>query len=126
MDQSDNDIEHGAPSASHPGNQPDVYVNCPYFPEHELRRSRMPYHIIKCQSNPRAPKLLACPYNYLHRVKPEDQQEHLATCEDRMNKRFSEKGSSYRKTTKHIHMKENDRLTTEDIVPPETGEVEWW
>lgn len=119
------------PSASHPGNQPDVYVKCPYFPEHELRRSRMPYHIMKCQNNPRAPKLLACPYNYLHRVRPEDQEEHLSLCEDKVVKKYSKRGTpSYSKTSKHWSkglMSYDDKFTNhDDKVPPETNETEWW
>lgn len=59
------------------------YVTCPYFPEHTLPRSRLAYHLVKCQKNPNAPKLLACPFNYLHRVRPEDKRRHLEVCEDR-------------------------------------------
>lgn len=61
----------------------DQYVNCPYFPQHSLPRSRLPYHLIKCQKNPNAPVLLVCPFNYLHRVKAEDKHRHLDECEDR-------------------------------------------
>lgn len=72
------------PSWSRPANQPDVYIRCPYFPEHELRRSRLPYHLMKCQNHPNAPELLVCPYNFLHRVKPEHCREHELVCEDRV------------------------------------------
>lgn len=102
--------------------QPDVYVTCPYFPEHELRRSRMPYHLMKCQNNPNAPKLLACPFNYLHRVRPEDQQEHLLTCEDRVNKRF-DKPSSKSAKPQYRAVRMSDNMSQ---VPPETGEKDWW
>lgn len=89
----------------HPGNQPDVYVRCPYFPEHELRRSRLPYHILKCQKNPAAPKLLACPYNYLHRVRPEDKYEHLLICQDRVPVRYADRvPPSFGNTTKEAHV----------------------
>lgn len=131
MESQAQDGANSVPSASHPGNQPDVYVKCPYFPEHELRRSRMPYHIMKCQNNPRAPKLLACPYNYLHRVRPEDQSQHLEICEDKVIKRYSERGTpSYSKTLKSRYkdrMKyQRDPDTPTDDVPVETNESDWW
>uniref|UniRef100_A0A6G1S6Y8 Protein D7 n=1 Tax=Aceria tosichella TaxID=561515 RepID=A0A6G1S6Y8_9ACAR len=104
--------------------QPDVYVTCPYFPEHVLRRSRMPYHLMKCQNNPAAPKLLACPFNYLHRVRPEDQQEHLLNCEDKVVKRYKDKSPSFSKTARPQNARAQlDKMTA---VPPETGEKEWW
>lgn len=74
-----------------PAVQPDKYTRCPYFPEHELRVSRLPYHLIKCQNNPDAPRLLACPYNYLHRVKPEEQREHMLTCEDKVMVKYADR-----------------------------------
>lgn len=91
------------PLSSHPGNQPDEYVSCPYFPEHSLRRSRLPYHLIKCQKNPKAPNLLACPYNYLHRVAPDKTQEHLLLCEDKVESKFIDKKiPSYADTRRRV------------------------
>lgn len=98
----DNDLQH-------PGNQADEYVKCPYFPEHELRRSRLPYHLQKCQNNPRAPNLVACPYNFMHRVRIEDREDHLIFCEDRINFKFTDrKPVSYANTLKD-HFKINDQ-----------------
>lgn len=85
------DIDSEYPLSSHPGNQPDEYVNCPYFPEHTLRKSRLPYHLIKCQKNPNAPKLLACPYNFLHRVAPDKTREHLLLCEDKVERKYDDR-----------------------------------
>lgn len=90
---------------SRPSNQPDEYVKCPYFPEHELRRSRLPYHIIKCQKNPNAPKLLACPFNYLHRVKPEDREDHMILCEDKTRLQYSKKDAPSYANTLSQHYK---------------------
>lgn len=85
MDDNRSESSNGErPKWSHPGNQPDVYVRCPYFPEHELRRSRLAYHLPKCQKNPNAPPLLVCPFNFYHRVRAEDRKKHLETCEDRV------------------------------------------
>lgn len=81
----------GEPVGTHPANQPDEYVRCPYFPEHELRRNRLPYHIMKCQRNPMAPKLLICPYNFLHRIRHEDHREHLLLCEDKLKVKYVDK-----------------------------------
>lgn len=118
------------PKGYHQGNQPDVYVTCPYFPEHVLRRSRMPYHLMKCQNNPNAPNLLACPFNYMHRVRPEDRQQHIILCEDRVNKKYSDKATpSYSKTVKHTCIPNSDTSSNKSInnkVPPETGESDWW
>lgn len=115
------------PQNTHPANQPDVYVRCPYFPEHELRRSRLPYHLLKCQRNPAAPKLVACPFNYLHRVKPEDRHEHLLLCEDRVFFKYSDKDlPSYANTRQQFF-----GLTPRDPVPDqpqrqvEDGEECW-
>jgi hypothetical protein len=82
----------------------------------------MPYHLMKCQNNPNAPKLLACPFNYLHRVRPEDQQEHLLNCEDRTNKRYKEKVSTYKRSN-YVSDVMNGQNSK---VPPETGEKDWW
>lgn len=80
-----------------------TYVSCPYFPEHEMPRSRLGYHLIKCQKRPDAPKLVVCPFNYLHRIKPEDQIQHVSQCEDK--KYFQDiisESPSYGKTLKEL------------------------
>lgn len=105
-----------------PAVQPDKYTKCPYFPEHELRVSRLPYHLLKCQNAPNAPKLLACPYNYLHRVKPEDQREHILVCEDRAMVKYNERNPpSYANTRRQILMrgghKSRMRLATQPDAP---------
>lgn len=109
----------------HAGNQPDIYVKCPYFPEHELRKSRLAYHLIKCQKNPNAPKLLACPYNFLHRVKPEDKYDHSIICEDRLVVRHADRVSpSYENTRKQVAKNESPLAFKPNRLPqlPEQGE----
>lgn len=96
-----------------PAVQPNKYTRCPYFPEHELRVSRLPYHLIKCQNAPNAPKLLACPYNYLHRVRPEDQREHIMVCEDRVMVKYADKNPpSFASTRRQILMRGGPRPRT--------------
>lgn len=98
------------PLNTHPANQPDEYVRCPYFPEHELRRSRLPYHIIKCQKNPKAPKLVACPFNYLHRVTVEKRHEHELLCEDKINVKYCDrKPPSYATTLRDVFHVRDDK-----------------
>lgn len=105
MENSNNksDTDSKYPLSSHPGNQPDEYVSCPYFSEHTLRKSRLPYHLIKCQKNPNAPKLLACPYNFLHRVAPDKTHEHLLLCEDKVSAKYIDRRiPSYAETRKKV------------------------
>lgn len=124
-----------------PANQPDEYVKCPYFPEHELRKSRLPYHLTKCQKNPLAPKLLACPYNYMHRVHPSQKTEHLMFCEDKMKLKYSEKEeikSSYRSTNKmlrkfnmtktgfDLHSQKTDPPNNQSALEDGAEEEEMW
>lgn len=124
------------PENKHPANQPDEYVRCPYFPEHELRRSRLPYHLMKCQKNPRAPNLVVCPFNYMHRVQMEDRQDHILLCEDRIAVKYADRiPPSYAKTREELLAFQ--RKTLEDSLrrrpnqfpdrphEPHFGE-QWW
>lgn len=117
-------------SGNHPGNQPDEYVRCPYFPEHELRRSRLPYHLMKCQRNPAAPELVACPFNYLHRVKPEDRRDHAIICEDRIYSKYIEKDPpSFATTRKQVFGNRGSQpsVKQEQIESDKTEDgEEWW
>lgn len=118
-----NQIEGRDPKLN-PAIQPDVYVTCPYFPEHKLRRSRLVYHLLKCQKNPSAPKLVACPYNYSHRVSLEERLNHLITCEDRPTKFSDREMPSYGKTVKLFGKKKD--LPKEWNNPLPESEREWW
>lgn len=108
-----------------PAIQPDVYVSCPYFPEHKLRKSRLIYHLIKCQTNPMAPKLVACPYNFSHRVSMEDRRYHLMTCEDRPHKFTDREMPSYGKTVKAFKIVAKDIAKEWDTDLPD-NESDWW
>lgn len=105
--------------------EPDVYVTCPYFPEHKLRRSRLPYHLMKCSKNPKGPVLFACPFNFLHRVPNEDRLNHVFTCEDRPMKYNDRESPSYGKTIKSFGPK-NVVSAKEWNNPLPEEEEEWW
>lgn len=85
------------------------YVKCPYFPEHEMPRKRLSYHLIKCQKRPDAPRLFICPYNYLHRVRPENRIQHINECEDKKNfQQIISDSPSYEKTVKKMGCEQKD------------------
>ena len=109
---------------THPGNQPDVYVRCPYFPEHELRRSRLPYHLPKCQNHPNAPKLVICPYNFTHRVRPEDRKEHLLNCEDKVTTRLVDKDPpSFKSTESQLNDRKTPLYRTAQIIDQHSAPI---
>jgi len=58
-------------------------VTCPYNKFHQIRNSRIRYHIIKCQKNNPHINLLVCPYNATHRFREEEEKNHLVDCADR-------------------------------------------
>nr|XP_033792113.1 gametocyte-specific factor 1-like [Geotrypetes seraphini] len=65
--------------------EPESLVQCPYDKNHQIRPSRLPYHLVKCkESNPQKAKMLAtCPYNARHRVPKQELKLHISTCTDR-------------------------------------------
>ncbi|XP_027636384.1 gametocyte-specific factor 1 [Falco peregrinus] len=64
--------------------EPQALVQCPYDRSHQVRVSRLPYHLVKCQrNNPQvARKLATCPFNASHRVPHGKLQRHIASCPD--------------------------------------------
>uniref|UniRef100_A0A8C4UYN1 CHHC U11-48K-type domain-containing protein n=1 Tax=Falco tinnunculus TaxID=100819 RepID=A0A8C4UYN1_FALTI len=64
--------------------RPAALVQCPYDRSHQVRVSRLPYHLVKCQrNNPQvARKLATCPFNASHRVPQGKLQSHIAACPD--------------------------------------------
>ncbi|XP_074785569.1 gametocyte-specific factor 1 isoform X2 [Athene noctua] len=64
---------------------PQALVQCPYDKSHQVRASRLPYHIVKCQRNhPQVARTLAtCPFNARHRVPQAKLQSHIASCPDK-------------------------------------------
>ncbi|NXW80537.1 GTSF1 factor, partial [Hirundo rustica] len=66
--------------------EPDALVQCPYDRSHQVRVSRLPYHLVRCQqNNPQVSRGLAtCPFNARHRVPRAQLRGHAATCPDRL------------------------------------------
>ncbi|XP_074663692.1 LOW QUALITY PROTEIN: gametocyte-specific factor 1 [Strix aluco] len=64
---------------------PEALVQCPYDKSHQVRASRLPYHIVKCQRNhPQVARMLAtCPFNARHRVPQANLRSHIASCPDK-------------------------------------------
>ncbi|NXS35409.1 GTSF1 factor, partial [Pomatostomus ruficeps] len=66
--------------------EPDALVQCPYDRSHQVRVSRLPYHLVRCQqNNPQVSRTLAtCPYNARHRVPRGHLRSHVTSCPDRL------------------------------------------
>ncbi|XP_075581008.1 LOW QUALITY PROTEIN: gametocyte-specific factor 1 [Pelecanus crispus] len=65
--------------------EPEALVQCPYDKSHQVRVSRLPYHLVKCQqNNPQVARTLAtCPFNARHRVPQGKLRSHVASCPDK-------------------------------------------
>ncbi|KAM6994068.1 gametocyte-specific factor 1 [Passerculus sandwichensis] len=65
---------------------PDAVVQCPYDRNHQVRESRLPYHLVRCQqNNPQVSRTLAtCPFNARHRVPRALLRAHVASCPDKL------------------------------------------
>uniref|UniRef100_A0A8C2YGZ1 Gametocyte specific factor 1 n=1 Tax=Coturnix japonica TaxID=93934 RepID=A0A8C2YGZ1_COTJA len=63
---------------------PEALVQCPYDKAHQIRVSRLPYHLVKCQrNNPQVARTLeVCPFNARHRLPRAELQRHIACCPD--------------------------------------------
>ncbi|PSN32050.1 hypothetical protein C0J52_16706 [Blattella germanica] len=61
----------------------DPLIRCPYNQSHQILKSRMQAHIVKCKKNyPTADKMV-CPFNAVHHVDKIHYQYHVSTCPDR-------------------------------------------
>ncbi|NXC08232.1 GTSF1 factor, partial [Orthonyx spaldingii] len=62
--------------------EPDALVQCPYDRSHQVRVSRLPYHLVRCQqNNPQVSRALAtCPFNARHRVPRGHLHSHVTSC----------------------------------------------
>ncbi|TRZ11598.1 hypothetical protein HGM15179_015505 [Zosterops borbonicus] len=65
--------------------EPEALVQCPYDRSHQVRVSRLPYHLVRCQqNNPQVSRTLAtCPFNARHRVPRAHLRGHVTACPDR-------------------------------------------
>ncbi|GCB84391.1 hypothetical protein scyTo_0025169 [Scyliorhinus torazame] len=59
-------------------------LTCPYNESHQIRRSRFPYHLVKCRKNhPKvANDIRVCPFNARHQIRKAEYKHHLLHCED--------------------------------------------
>ncbi|XP_038020244.1 gametocyte-specific factor 1 isoform X2 [Motacilla alba alba] len=66
--------------------EPDALVQCPYDRSHQVRVSRLPYHLVRCQqNNPQVSRTLAtCPFNARHRVPRALLRAHVTSCPDKL------------------------------------------
>ncbi|XP_032939195.1 gametocyte-specific factor 1 [Catharus ustulatus] len=66
--------------------EPDALVQCPYDRSHQVRVSRLPYHLVRCQqNNPQVSRSLAtCPFNARHRVPRGHLRSHVSSCPDKL------------------------------------------
>lgn len=59
---------------------PDELVSCPYNTGHVVSRKRFHLHLLKCEKDPKSPKLARCQFDISHRIAPELLQAHLLEC----------------------------------------------
>ncbi|PSN33047.1 hypothetical protein C0J52_17755 [Blattella germanica] len=61
----------------------DPLIRCPYNQSHQILKSRMQVHIVKCRRNyPTADKVV-CLFNAIHHLDKINYQYHVSTCPDR-------------------------------------------
>ncbi len=58
-------------------------ISCPYNPCHQIKPSRIQYHLIKCARQHPHLDMAVCPYNATHHVPRAREQEHIIECPDR-------------------------------------------
>ncbi|XP_015113049.1 uncharacterized protein LOC107038467 [Diachasma alloeum] len=60
----------------------DPRVLCPLDPAHEILKSRLQFHIVRCMKNHNLRDKWLCPYNAVHIVDKVNFQDHVADCPD--------------------------------------------
>lgn len=58
-------------------------VQCPYDKGHQILHHRVMRHLTKCGRQHPHIKLEICPYDTMHRLRPEDMEDHKKTCSGR-------------------------------------------
>ncbi|KAK7863298.1 hypothetical protein R5R35_005341 [Gryllus longicercus] len=61
----------------------DEIVPCPYNPSHQINKSRLQYHIVKCEKQHAQRELVTCPYNATHRLPKPELAVHIFECPDK-------------------------------------------
>ncbi|CAD6224718.1 GSCOCG00005518001-RA-CDS [Cotesia congregata] len=59
----------------------DPKVTCPIDKSHEIFRSRLPQHLIKCLKANKLVNKMICPYNTTHLININEKEKHLMECE---------------------------------------------
>lgn len=62
---------------------PSELITCPYDPIHQVRASRMPYHLVKCRKNHPGSDHQTCPFNARHIILKNVYRHHIANCPDK-------------------------------------------
>ena len=55
-------------------------LTCPYNPSHQILKSKMTVHLVRCRRSNLDKKVEICPFNSSHHVKKEDYDSHLRIC----------------------------------------------
>ena len=55
-------------------------LTCPYNPSHQILKSKMTVHLVRCRRSNLDKKVDICPFNSSHHVKREDYDDHLRMC----------------------------------------------
>eukprot|EP00093_Oithona_nana_P013893 13893.XXX_344533_343793_1 [CDS] Oithona nana genome sequencing. len=58
-------------------------ITCPYNKFHQIRPTRIQYHLIKCKKRYPNADMIICPFNASHHVPREEERTHLLECRDK-------------------------------------------
>lgn len=61
----------------------DELITCPYNKFHQIRPSRIQYHLLKCKKNHPGADMVVCPFNASHHIQRQNEREHLLECRDK-------------------------------------------
>ncbi|XP_053499859.1 gametocyte-specific factor 1 isoform X2 [Ictalurus furcatus] len=86
---------------------PNVMMQCPYDPNHQIRACRFPFHVLKCTKNhPKlAKELKTCPFNAKHMVPRHELARHIERCEDKPSLTTEDDGNTKMDPKFHVPVK---------------------
>ncbi|XP_073835401.1 gametocyte-specific factor 1 homolog [Musca autumnalis] len=58
-------------------------IECPYEKHHQILRSRMQVHLVRCRKNHPNEKKVTCPFNVTHVLNEPELEFHLSCCAER-------------------------------------------
>lgn len=56
------------------------FVSCPYNASHQIKPSRLIYHLARCSKKASSQGYLVCPFNAKHRLLPHQMLDHISEC----------------------------------------------